>query len=51
MSKPFQLSLFYDLQAMIEVSSFYRKYYLLFEALELDSFPNKNRGVGRTGYS
>ena len=46
MSKPFQLSLFYDLQAMIEAFSFYRKYYLLFEAPELDSFPDKNRGVG-----
>jgi hypothetical protein len=48
----FQLSLFYDLQALIRTSSFYRKYYLLFSSLgTLENIPNKNYGVGRTGYS
>lgn len=31
----FQLSLFYDLQAMILASDFLRKYHLLFQALDL----------------
>jgi hypothetical protein len=48
----FQLSLFYDLQALIRTSSFYRKYYFLFSSLgTLENIPNKNYGVGRTGYS
>jgi len=47
----FQLSLFYDLQFLIQHSNFYRKYYLLFESLNLSHIPNKNYGVGRTGYS
>lgn len=48
----FQLSLFYDLQALIRSSSFYRKYYLLFSSLgTLKNIPNKNYGIGRTGYS
>ena len=47
----FQLSLFYDLQYLIQTSSFYRKYYLLFSALDLSSIPDFNADVGRTGYS
>lgn len=47
----FQFSLFYDLQMLIQASSFYRKYYLLFTALDLSRIHDKNRGVGRTGYS
>ncbi len=47
----FQLSLFYDLQFLIQNSNFYRKYYLLFKSLDLSNIPNKNYGVGRTGYS
>lgn len=47
----FQLSLFYDLQALIQSSNFHRKYYLLFKSLNLSNFPDKNYGVGRTGYS
>lgn len=46
-----QLSLFYDLQMLIQSSSFYRKYYLLFRALDLSGIPDKNLGVGCTGYS
>ncbi|MFH1803196.1 MAG: transposase [bacterium] len=47
----FQLSLFYDLQLLIQRSNFYRKYYLLFTALDLSNIHDKNYGVGRTGYS
>ena len=47
----FQLSLFYDLQHFIQTSGFYRKYYLLFQALDLSDVPGKNRGIGRDGYS
>lgn len=47
----FQLSLFYDLQALILHSDFYRKYDSLFRSLDLSNFPDKNYGVGRTGYS
>lgn len=47
----FQLSLFYDLQYFLLHSNFHKKYYLLFKALDLSSFPSKNFGVGRTGYS
>jgi len=46
-----QLSLFYDLQALILSSNFYRKYFLIFSSLKLDSFPDKNYGIGCTGYS
>lgn len=49
--KNFQLSLFYDLQHFIQTSGFYRKYFLLFQALDLSEFPGKNGGVGRDGYS
>lgn len=47
----FQFSLFYDLQLLIQNSNFYRKYYLLFESLDLSSIQDKNYSVGRTGYS
>jgi len=47
----YQLSLFYDLQLLIQTSKFHRKYYLLFKSLDLSEFHNKNYGVGRTGYS
>ena len=47
----FQLSLFYDLPLLIQTSNFYKKYSLLFEALDLSNMPDKNYGVGRTGYS
>lgn len=47
----FQLSLFYDLQFLIQNSNFYRKYYLLFKSLDLSNITNKNYGIGRTGYS
>ena len=47
----FQLSLFYDLPLLIQTSNFYKKYYLLFTALGLPNMPEKNYGVGRTGYS
>lgn len=47
----FQLSLFYDLHALIQSSSFYRKYFLLFKALDLSDIPDKNFDKGRTGYS
>lgn len=47
----FQLSLFYNLQVLIQSSNFYRKYYLLFTSLDLSQFPDKNHGIGRTGYS
>lgn len=47
----FPLSLFYDLQLFVQHSNFYRKYYLLFKSLDLSTIPDKNYGVGRTGYS
>lgn len=47
----FQLSLFYDLQLLIQTSSFHRKYYLLFKALDLSNISDKNYGIGCTGYS
>ena len=47
----FQTSIFYNLQEFIESSPLYRKYYLLFKALDLSDFPDRNLDVGRTGYS
>lgn len=47
----FQLSIFYDLQMMLQRSSFYRKYFLLFQALPELPFPDQNEGVGCTGHS
>lgn len=47
----FQLSLFYDLQGIIQKSTFHRKYDLLFRSLPMPQFPDRNTDVGRTGYS
>lgn len=47
----FQTSLFYDLQELILKSPLLRKYYYLFKALDLSALPDKNDGVGATGYS
>ena len=49
--KNFQLSLFYNLQAFINSSSFHRKYYLIFSSLPLKYKDDRNYSVGRTGYS
>ena len=49
--KNFQLSLFYDLQHFIQTSDFHRKYYLLFEGLDLSEVPDKNHGIGCSGHS
>ena len=49
--KNFQLSLFYNFQAFIQSSNFYRKYYLLFKSLPLKNITDRNYGAGRTGYS
>jgi len=46
-----QTSLFYDLQELIRNSPLLRKYYYLFQALDLSSLPDRNYGVGRTGHS
>jgi hypothetical protein len=46
-----QTSLFYDLQELIRNSSLLRKYYYLFQALDLSGLPDRNYGVGRTGHS
>jgi hypothetical protein len=47
----FQLSLFYDLQVFIQASDFHRKYYTLFQALDLSPLGDRNDGVGRDGFS
>ncbi|MBF0253304.1 MAG: transposase [Candidatus Omnitrophica bacterium] len=47
----FQLSLFYDIQFLIQNSKFYRKYFLIFKSLDLSSIQDKNYSTGRTGYS
>ena len=47
----FQTSIFYNLQEFIESSPLYRKYYLLFRALDLSDIPDRNKGVGCTGHS
>ena len=47
----FQTSFFYDLQELIRNSPLIRKYYLIFKALDLSALPDKNYGVGATGYS
>ncbi|HQP26138.1 MAG TPA: transposase [Smithellaceae bacterium] len=46
-----QTSLFYDLQELIRNSSLLRKYYCLFQVLDLSILPDRNYGVGRTGHS
>jgi transposase len=47
----FQHSLFYSLQTFVESSPLYRKYFYLFQALDLSNLPDRNLGVGCTGYS
>ena len=47
----FQTSLFYSLQTFIETSPLYRKYFYLFQALDLSDIPDRNTGVGCTGFS
>lgn len=47
----FQTSIFYNLQEFIETSPLYRKYYFLFQSLDLSEFSDGNTGVGCTGYS
>jgi IS5 family transposase len=46
-----QTSIFYNLQEFIEGSPLYRKYYLLFQCLDLSEIPDRNKGVGCTGHS
>jgi len=46
-----QTSLFYDLQELVRNSSLLRKYYYLFQALDLYMLPDRNYGIGRTGHS
>lgn len=46
-----QTSLFYDLQELVRNSSLLRKYFYLFQALDLSILPDRNCGVGRTGHS
>ena len=47
----FQTSIFYNLQQFIESSPLDRKYYLLFQGLDLSGIPDRNKGVGCTGHS
>jgi len=47
----FQTSFFYDFQELIRNAPLLRKYYYLFKALDLSALPDKNDGIGRTGYS
>ena len=47
----FQLSLFYNFEALILRSNFYQKYFFIFSSLNLKDFPDKNYYVGCTGYS
>jgi hypothetical protein len=46
-----QTSFFYDLQELIRNAPLMRKYYLIFQALDLSALPDRNYGLGRTGYS
>ena len=46
-----QYNIFYDYQALICNSTLHKKYHLLFESLDLNSLPDKNNGIGCTGYS
>jgi hypothetical protein len=46
-----QTSIFYNLQEFIENSPLYRKYYYLFQELDLSSFPEGNFKLGCTGFS
>ena len=46
-----QTSLFYNLQELIRNSSLLRKYFYLFQALDLSILTDRNYSVGRTGHS
>jgi len=46
-----QTSLFYDLRELVRNSSLLRKYFYLFQALDLSVLPNRNHGIGRTVHS
>jgi len=49
--KNFQYSIFYDYEALIQASGFYRKYDAIFSVMDLSGLPDTNDEVGRTGYS
>jgi len=46
-----QTSFFYNIQELIRNAPLIRKYYLIFQALDLSALPDRNYGVGATGYS
>jgi hypothetical protein len=46
-----QTSFFYDLQELIRTAPLLRKYYLIFQALDLSALPDRNYGIGATGHS
>ncbi|MFZ2148556.1 MAG: transposase [Sedimentisphaerales bacterium] len=46
-----QTSFFYDLQELIRNAPLLRKYYYIFNALDLSALPDRNHGPGRTGHS
>jgi len=48
----YQTSLLYNYQAILEASGFYRKYYAIFNALDLSGIPDRTyNGPGRKPYS
>ena len=49
--KNFQYSIFYNYEALILASGFYRKYDAIFSDSDLSGLPDTNDEVGRTGYS
>ncbi len=46
-----QTSFFYNIQELIRNAPLIRKYYLIFQALDLSALPDRNYGIGATGYS
>jgi len=46
-----QTSFFYDIQELIRNAPLIRKYYLIFQALDLSALKDRNYGVGATGHS
>jgi len=46
-----QTSFFYDIQELIRTAPLLRKYYLIFQALDLSALQDRNYGVGATGHS
>jgi len=46
-----QTSFFYDIQELVRNAPLLRKYYLIFQALDLSALKDRNYGVGATGYS